>query len=111
MIAALAAAVALAVPGCHAPECLVQLGPGAPAVPLHLTARRSRDLLAIDLSAPALLVLHGGGHELDRWLAPAGRSVHPLSAAGRVPLRLVAVDGTGDRATRTLPALRRARPA
>jgi hypothetical protein len=113
MIAAYAAALALAVGGCHAPECLVQLGPqaAAPTGALQLEARRAPGLLTVELSHPALLVLRARGREVDRWLAPGGPSVHPLAPARRGVLRLVAVDGSGHEAVRVLPALRRGRPA
>jgi hypothetical protein len=106
MIAALTAALALAVPACHAPECLVQVGPGSgPAAgPLRLDARRTNTRLTVELSRPALLTLRAGGREHDRWLAPAGTSVHLMPAGRRRALRLVAVDGTGDRANCVLPA-------
>jgi hypothetical protein len=103
MIAALTAALALAVPACHAPECLVQVGPGPTPGPLRLEARRTRTRLTVQLSQPALLTLRAGGHERDRWLAPAGTSVHPLRSGRGRALRLVAVDGAGDRASCVLP--------
>jgi hypothetical protein len=104
MIAALTAALALAVPACHAPECLVQVGPGPAPGPLRLDARRTTTRLTVQLSQPALLTLRAGGREHDRWLAPAGTSVHPLRARRRRAVRLVAVDGAGDRVSCVLPA-------
>jgi hypothetical protein len=115
MNAMVAAIVALAVPGCHAPECLVQVGadPAVAAGPLRLDVQRAPARLTVELSRPALLTLRTRGQALDRWLAPAGTSVHPVPPAGRGALRLVAVDGVGSTATRVLPTLERAsyRPA
>jgi hypothetical protein len=109
MIAALTAALALAAPGCHAPECLVDVGPGPVPGPLRLGAQRTTSRLTVVLSQPALLTLRAHGRPLDRWLAPAGRSLHPVSAAQRGPVRLTAVDGAGHHATRVLrPARGRA---
>jgi hypothetical protein len=103
MIAAITAALALALPACHSPECLVQVGPGPTPGPLRLDAHRTSTRLTVELSHPALLSL-SGGREHDRWLAPAGTSVHPRRAGRRHALRLVAVDGAGDRASCVLPA-------
>ncbi len=105
VLALLAPSVALGDASCHAPECLVQLGsgPALPPGPLMLSAQRTPTRLSVQLSQPALLTLRGGGQELDRWLAPAGRSVHPLATARAGALRLIAVDGAGDAATRRLP--------
>jgi hypothetical protein len=98
MIAALTTALAMALPGCHAPECLTQVGPGPTPGPLRLDARRTSTRLTVELSQPALLSLRAGGHEHDRWLAPAGTSVHPIRSDRRRVLRLVAVDAAGERA-------------
>jgi hypothetical protein len=103
MIVALTAALALALPACHAPECLTQVGPGPTPGPLRLDAHRTSTRLTVELSQSALLSLSGAGAD-DRWLAPAGTSVHPLHAGRRRALRLVAVDGAGDRASCVLPA-------
>ena len=110
MIATVATLLALATPGCHAPECLVQVGAdrAVPPGPLRLDVRRMATHLRVDLSHTALLTLRAGDDVLDRWLAPAGTSLHPVRAARRRALRLIAVDGAGSTATRPLPALRRA---
>jgi hypothetical protein len=111
MIATALVALALAAaPGgagpCRAPECLVQVGPGAPpSGPLQLDAQRTGTRLRLRLSRAALVTLRRGGHTLDRWVAPAGSSVRPLApAAGTGVLRLRAVDGAGSTVTRLLPA-------
>jgi hypothetical protein len=104
VIAALTAVLALALPACHAPECLVQVGPGPTPGPLRLDARRTSTRLTVELSQPALLSLSAGNREHDRWLAPAGTSVHPLRSGRRRTLLLVAVDGAGDRTSCVLPA-------
>ena len=106
MIATVATLLALAAPGCHAPECLVEVG-ADPAVmpgPLRLDVQRVHSRLTIELSSPALLTLRAGPHGIDVWLAPAGTSVHPLRAARPGVLELRAVDGAGSTVTRVLPA-------
>jgi hypothetical protein len=69
---------------------------------LRLDARRTTRRLTVELSRPALLTVRAHGRALDRWLAPAGRSLHPLTPPALGALRLTAVDGAGDHATRVL---------
>jgi hypothetical protein len=100
-----AAGFAASDPSCHAPECLTQLGPTPPALPLRLDARRTSGAIVVRLTRPAVLTLCGDGRVLDQWFAPAGRSVHPPARAWIGPGRLLAVDGEGDLAALVLPAL------